>query len=189
MQYFLGDTTALDTKDDMYRNMFLAYASDNNSSSIREAVTLHYLGYTQNTAKHGADGVNPTNGQEVEVKPKYVAEGKTLSSAVGNFNDMTIELLEKKKEYSVIGSLFSDKRLIYIVEFPISLIYNKMEQHIIKMKNGKAGKRVVCSFNYSNYDSDLLKVHYFDEKTATETKILSKPHREMLTKRNNATTK
>jgi len=187
--FFTGNTAEVDNKDDDYKNLFLTYASDNNSSTVREAVTLHYLGYTSRKEKHGADGIAPNTGQEVEVKPKYVTKGKKLSSAVGNFNDMTLELLEKKKNYSVIGSLFSDTRLIYVVEFPISLIYEKMKQHIIKKIEGKAGKRVVCSFSYKQYDSDLLTVHYFDEKTSKEIKILSKPHTKMLTKRKNDKTK
>lgn len=181
-QYFLGNTAAVDALGPTFKRWFLAYASDNNSSSIREAITLHYLGYTQNSAKHGADGVNPMTNQEVEVKPKYIAEGKTLSSSVGNFNDMSLELLEKKKDYSIIGSLFSPNRLIYVVEFPMSSIYGVLEKQILEKMAGKPGKRVVCPFSYNHYDNNLLKVHYYDEETAKATKILSKPHQEMLNK-------
>lgn len=178
-EYFKGNTAPFDAKDNDYKNLFLTFATDNNSSSVREAVTMNFLGYTQHAAKHGADGVNPVTGQEVEVKPKYIAEGKTLSSVVGNFNDMTMQLLEKKKDYSVVCSCFSSSRLIYVVEFPISVIYEKLKLPIV---NAVAGRRVVSHFSYKDYDHDLLKVHYYDDETATSTKILSAPHRAMLTR-------
>ena len=49
--FFLGDSSLLSKKDDAYKNLFMSYASDNNASSIRELVTLHYLGYDLYTKK------------------------------------------------------------------------------------------------------------------------------------------
>ena len=179
-QYFLGNTEMLDKKDDDFKNWFLTYASDNNSSTVREAVTLHYLGYESYTAKHGADGFDPKTGRQKEVKPKFVTEGNKISSS-GNFNDMTMELLEKKKDLDVICSLFSGNRLIYIVEFPISVINEKLKQPIV---NAQAGRRVVCPFNYMNYDTDELIVHYLDVDTMKKHNCLPKNHMIMLETRN-----
>jgi len=68
-KFFTGDTTDFDQKDDDFKNLFRAYASDSNSSSIREAVTLDFLGYEQYSAKHGADGFDPVNQCQKEVNP------------------------------------------------------------------------------------------------------------------------
>jgi hypothetical protein len=179
-QFFLGNTEMLDKKDEDFKNWFITYASDNNSSTVREAVTLHYLGYESYEAKHGADGFDPNTGRQKEVKPKFVTEGNKVSSS-GNFNDMTMELLEKKKDLDVICSLFSGNRLIYIVEFPISVINEKLKQPII---NAKIGRRVVCPFNYMNYDSDELIVHYLDVDTMKSHNCLPKNHMMMLESRN-----
>lgn len=181
-QYFLGDTTMLDQKDDDFKNLFLSFASDNNSSTMREAVTLHYLGYDSYSQKHGADGINPKTNKQIEVKPKFLSEGKLGNT--GNFNDMTMDLLNKKIDFNVVCSLFFQSRLIYIVEFPLTTIYEKLKEPII---NAKAGKRVVCQFNYLNYDTDDLVIHYFNEELAKQYNCLSKPHLQMLTRHNGTT--
>lgn len=179
-EYFLGNTSLLDKKDADYRNLFLTYASDNNSSTLREAITMHYLGYTQYADKHGADGFDSKTGRKKEVKPRFV-DGSKISTS-GNFNDMTMELLEKKKDLDVICSLFSKDRLIYIVEFPLTVIYEKLKQPIV---NAKLGKRVVCPFSYTNYDSDELVIHYLDKENMIAHDCLSKKHRIMLESRYN----
>jgi hypothetical protein len=179
-QYFLGNTEPFDSMDDDWKNLMLAYATDNNSSTVREAVTLHYLKYTSYTEKHGADGFDPTTNRQKEVKPKYVELGKKISSS-GNFNDMTMDLLEQKKDYDIVCSLFAGYRLAYIVEFPISVIYEHLKKPIIK---AKIVKRVVCPFNYLNYDSDQLIVHYLNKDIIKEQDCLSKKHMIMLESRN-----
>lgn len=177
--FFRGNTEAFDKMDSNYRNLFMAYATDNNSSSLRELVTLDILGYKPNYVKHGHDGVNETTGRLIEVKPKYVELGKKVGNS-GNFNDMTMELLESKKDFIIVCSLFSGNRIIYIVEFPISVIFESLKKPIIE---AKVGKRVVCGFNYKNYDCDELIIHYFDSQSAMQNRCLSKPHLEMLLKR------
>lgn len=175
-EVFTGNTTSLDAKDDDYRNLFLAYATDSNSSSLREAVTLHILGYESNNHKHGHDGIDNVTGKLKEVKPRSIKTGEKVGGS-GNFNDMTLELLEAKKDYDVICSLFLEDRLIYVVEFPFHVIYDAIKKPIV---NAKLGKRVVCGFGYKDYDCNELIVHYFDANTAIEKKCLSKKHFEML---------
>ena len=180
-QLFLGNPNPLLKKDQDFQNLFLSYISDSNSSTIRELVTLHILGYQPYHEKHGADGIDNTTGKLKEVKPKFLYEGKL--SNTGNFNDMTFDLLEKKKDFDIVCSLFSRDRLIYIVEFPLQLIYDVLKKPII---NAVAGRRVVCHFNYKNYDDDLLKVYYLDVEVCKQRKCLSNPHLQMLEKRYNA---
>ena len=177
-QYFLGNTKALDAKDDDYKNLFLTFATDNNSSTVREQVTLHYLGYQPYQEKHGADGVDTKTGRQKEVKPRFLHDGKLGNS--GNFNDMTLELLEKKKDYDIITSLFYQSRLVYVAEFPMSVIFEKLKKPIV---NAKLGKRVVCQFNYKDYNSDELRIHYYNKNVVDAINCLSKPHKIMLESR------
>ena len=44
-EYFMGNQKLFDSKDDDYKNLFLAYATDSNSSTLRELCTMYYLGY------------------------------------------------------------------------------------------------------------------------------------------------
>jgi hypothetical protein len=174
-QYFLGNTAPLDAMNDDYKNLLLSYATDNNSSTIREAVTLHFLGYKSYSEKHGADGVNLATNTPIEVKPRLIESGKISSS--GNFNDMTMELLEKKKDFNIVCSLFSKDKLIYIVEFPIASIWEHLKKPIV---NAKVGRRVVCQFGYKHYSNDSLIVHYYNPSAVAEHDCLSKDHKKLL---------
>lgn len=170
-QYFIGDTSAFDKKDDDFKNLLLAYASDSNSSSIREAVTLNFLSYEQYSSKHGADGFDPKTGRQKEVKPRYFTSGKKASIG-GNFNDLSMELLEKKKDLDIICSVFIENRLVVVVEFPISAIIEKLKAPVI---NAKIGKRVVCNFSSKSFqDSDEMIIHYYDADYINKNKSLSK---------------
>lgn len=180
-EFFTGDLTKFNSKDDDYKNLFLAYASDVNSSSIRESVTLHLLGYEENSAKHGYDGIDKITGRLKEVKPRSIKSGNKVGNS-GNFNDMTLDLLAQKSEYDVVCSLFTETKLIYIVEFPFKAIHEQIKKPI---DNAKPGKRVVCHFSYTNYDCDDLIVHYFDPVAAKEADCLSKNHFTLLEQRLN----
>lgn len=169
--FFVGDISEFQKKDKDYQNLFLAYASDINSSSIREAVTLDFLKYKQYSEKHGPDGIDLNTGREKEVKPRFFSDGKKISIG-GNFNDMTMELLEKKKNYDVVCSVFTEDRLVIVVEFPMSVIYEILKKPII---NAKIGKRVVCYFSHFNFqNSDEVIIHYYDYDFINKTKRLAK---------------
>ena len=158
MDYSIKGRDSLKDKDEDYINLFLSYFSDKNSSSLREAVTLMYCGYIKIESKHGADRYDPSNSKMKEVKPSYIGERKKLRSS-GNFNDMTLDLLEKKKSYDIIDSVFHCGRLAYIVEFPLIDIYETLSKPIL---NAKIGKRVVCRFGYKDYMHSDLKIHYYN---------------------------
>ena len=172
--FFMGNTKSFLKKDDDYKNLLLTYATDNNSSSIRELATMHFLKYKSYSKKLGADGIDEKTGILKEVKPKTISDGKKVKNS-GNFNDMTLELLEKKKNYDIICSLFNEYKFVYIVEFPLLSIYEKLKEPIV---NAKTGKRVVCQFSYKDYEPDKLKVHYLNLSLLH--KSVSKNHAEML---------
>lgn len=176
-EFFLGNTTIFDGLDDNYKNMFMAYATDNNSSTLREYATMNFLNYVSYFKKHGADGYNPITNVQIELKPKYIHSNQKVSSS-GNFNDMTMLLLEQKKDYNIVCSAFCDKSFVYIVEFPINIIYDHLKKPI---ENAKLGRRVVCHFGYKQYDNNDLIVHYLNEDIID--KCLSKSHAKMLRNR------
>jgi hypothetical protein len=173
--YFMGDLKSFNKKDEDYKNLLLSYATDNNSSTLRELSTMYYLGYKSFSEKLGPDGIDEHTGRIKEVKPKTISEGKKVGSS-GNFNDMNMMLLQKKKDYDIICSLFRESQFVYIVEFPMSVIYKKLQKPIL---NAKKGKRVVCSFNYLDYGfSDDLVVHYLNENLIYDS--VSKKHANLL---------
>lgn len=173
-KFFLGDTSLFDKKDDDYKNLFRMYASDVNSSSMREAVTLNYLGYEQYSAKHGADGIDKVTGRKKEVKPRFFNQGSSAAIG-GNFNDMTLELLETKKDFDIICSTFIGDRMICVVEFPISVIFEKLKQPIL---NAKPGKRVVCPFSHTAFQNspDLI-IHFYDTEFINKNNCFAKKTR------------
>ena len=172
IEFFLGNTTNFDKKDDDYKNLFRAYARDKNSSAIREAVTLNFLGYERYKKKHGADGIDNTTGRKKEVKPRYFSTARKGKAAIsGNFNDMSMELLDKKKEFDIICSVFVDDRLILVVEFPIAVILETLKQPII---NAKLGKRIVCPFSNTSFqDSSEMVIHHYDADFINKNKSLA----------------
>jgi hypothetical protein len=173
--FFMGDLKSFNKKDEDYKNLMMTYATDNNSSTLRELSTMYYLGYKSFSEKLGPDGISQQTGRIKEVKPKSISAGKKAGTS-GNFNDMTPGLLQKKKDYDIICSLFNESRFVYIVEFPMSVIYKKIEKPIL---NAKVGKRVVCSFNYTDYAfSDELIVHYLNEEILYDS--VSKKHANVL---------
>ena len=175
----MGDDTIFNEKDEDYKNLLLSYATDNNSSTLRELATMKYLGYKSFTHKLGADGIDEKTGKLKEVKPPAIRQDNKKIATSGNFNDMTMELLEKKKDMDVICSLFKYNRFVYIVEFPLMDIYKKLEKPIL---NAKLGKRIVCGFNYKDYmDSENLIIHYLNKDLIYES--VSKPHAKLLVER------
>ena len=177
--YYTGNTEAFDSKDPDFQNLLLFYVSDNNSSTLRELATLALIGYESNPSKHGHDGIDNDTKKLKEVKPRFIYDGEKVGGS-GNFNDMTLELLDAKRNMDVVCSLFCGNRLIYIVEFPLEVIYEHLKKPI---DNAKIGRRVVCGFSWKQYDHRDLKIHYFDSITAMEKGCLSKPHYNMLMSR------
>jgi len=59
----------------------------------------------------------------------------------------------------------------------MSVIFEKLKKPIT---NAKLGKRVVCHFNYLDYNSDELQIHYYNKNVVDAMKCISNPHKIML---------
>jgi hypothetical protein len=176
IQYALGNDAAFNNLDAGYQNLFLAILGDSNSSMLREAMVLQYLNYISYPEKHGMDGYCPLTGKQKEVKPRFINEGKKVGNS-GKFNDITTELLNKKDGCDVICAAFYEGKFLYVVEFPYELIKPVLQK---KVDNAVIGRRVQSDFSWKDYDSDSLRVWYFDETLAKTSSSLSKPHFDML---------
>lgn len=176
IQYASGNEAKFNKLDAGYRNLLLTYLSDANSSTLREAMVLRMLNYVSYPEKHGMDGYCPVTGKQKEVKPRFINEGKKVGNS-GKFNDITTALLNKKDGCDVICAAFCEGKFLYVVEFPYELIKPVLQK---KVDNAVIGRRVQSDFSWKDYDSDSLRVWYFDEVLAKKTDSLSKPHFDML---------
>lgn len=179
IQYSLGDTTEFDKLSPGYQNLFLSILEDSNSSMLREAMVLRMLDYISYPEKHGMDGYCPITNKQKEVKPRLIFGKQKLNSS-GKFNDISTELLNKKDGCDVICAAFHGSRLLYVVEFPYELIKPVLQR---KVDSAIVGRRVQSDFSWKDYDSDKLKVWFFNEDLAKETNSLSKLHLKMLQER------
>lgn len=158
--YAIGKIDSLGVHDEFYNYTI----SDVNSSKMREELTLIISGYSQVTGKLGHDGQDKITEKFKEVKPKLYT-GKSLSGT-GNFTDLTLSRLErlKRDNIDIVVSLFAYNRLVYIMEFPIRTIYERLynqvyEKCVIKQNDYCRS----ANFSYKHYmDSDNLKIKYID---------------------------
>jgi hypothetical protein len=159
IDYCLSKTEKL---NGVYQEFYDYAISDLNSSKMREEITLKVCAYDQVPGKLGYDGVN--DGKLKEVKPKLFT-GKS-SAGNGNFSDLTLLNLEKKKEdnIDVIVSYFYEGRLVYIIEFPFNVIYNRLYEQVqynCVVKGNKFCRS--ANFSYKDYmQSPELKIVYLN---------------------------
>jgi hypothetical protein len=182
----IGKTEEFDKKDEDYKNLMLSYLNDDNSSSLREAITCYVCGYAWNTRKHGEDAINPITNQLIECKPKLHKD--KYCDGGGMFNDMTIQRVEKylKNDMQIVCSIFSHNRLIYVIEFAFADIAEHIKNRI---KNRKENSRSSPSFSYTHYmNLSNLKIHYVDLKSINNFRCLSKKHYRMLIEKLNGNT-
>ncbi len=163
-------------------DLLTVYMNDKNSSSLREFITVTVAGYKHNSAKLGYNGfkhsdeigAKPIN---CEAKPKnIITEGyndkksKPKLNADGSFNDYTYERLNKdiQENFNILCSGFIDGELHYILEFPFSVIADRMKYNLDNKFHGKRPNGVYLrssSFNFSHIEnSSLLKVIYLDKE-------------------------
>ncbi len=105
-------------------------ANDTNSSIYREAITKYEVGLDSSDSKHGYDD----DYEAIEVKPQNY-RGKSKVNGSGHFNDMTWRRHYKylKDEMTILKSGFYYGKLIFIVEFPYTVISNKIESRLKKI--------------------------------------------------------
>jgi hypothetical protein len=186
-QYVIGNTTMFDLLDDDNKNLFLCYLNDSNSSSLREVITARVAKCNWSSKKHGLDGTDVKTNKGKEIKPKSGQSTnldkngkKQKCGGGGTFNDFTLKKCNQLKEENVdiICSLFYDSILMFVVEFPFSVISDFIEN---KLKNNLERTDLVrprsVSFSHANYLNypDLI-VHYINIKNIKKTNCISKPH-------------
>jgi hypothetical protein len=165
-------------RDENEENIYLSFMSDSNSY-MREAVTALAAGYQWNSEKLGDDALNTETNEPVEIKPKsHYSNYKTPSNGGGSFNDYTHERINKHKEKQlvVVCSLFSDNRLMYVLEFPFSVIYERLKEQVIKKIDIQGNKYCrTASFSWKDYIySNNIKIHYIDFPSIKQHKCISK---------------
>jgi hypothetical protein len=153
-------------------DLLTVYMNDKNSSSLREFVTVSIAGYKHNSAKLGYNGYKHSSeigshSINCEAKPKNIQtdgyelrKTKPKLNADGSFNDYTYKRLEKDKNsiLNILSSGFIDGELQYIIEFPFSVIENRMKENLNKL----VGPYLRSSaFNFSHIkNSKLLNIIY-----------------------------
>ena len=185
-EYSIGNLDALNSLDENYINLILTYVTDKNSSTIREAITCKAAGYKWLTDKHGLDAIDDKTGKLKEIKPTTNYQDNSTASGGGNFNDFTLKKHEEylTQNYDIVCSMFSHYRLIYVVEFPYSVIAPQIETSIKRvMEHHKNGINTRCSpsFSYAHYiNYPGLIVHHLDNQTARRYNVITKNHIEIL---------
>lgn len=174
----LSDLLISKSKDNLIsclNDLLTTYMNDNNSSSLREFITVSVAGYEHNPAKLGYNGFKHSSeigGEPIncEAKPKNIrSEGyedrktKPKLNAEGSFNDYTEKRLEKDTQanLNVLSSGFVDGELLYILEFPFSVIHDRMQENLKR----KVGPYLRTSeFNFSHIkDSNNLRIVYSNQ--------------------------
>ena len=158
----LGKPT--DDQGELFEELYNAYMSDSNSSSLREQITAAVAGCKSLPGKLGRDAID-INGREKEIKPKNFTGKRTNGG--GCFNDYTRKRYESDLNVNlpIIASLFAKGVLIYVVEFPFDAIADRLDEQIIRVCE-REGNRYVrsCSWTYSNWiDNPDLRVHYLNK--------------------------
>lgn len=137
---------------------------DKNSSRLKEYITASVANYSILPGKLGRDCVDLKN-RPVEIKPQTFY-GKKCSGNV-HFSDYTLTRLEKDNDDNllIINSLFYYDKLIYAIEFPITIIYNKLKEKLYKsciIENNRYCRSCGWSYiDWINYKN--LKVHFLDK--------------------------
>ncbi len=178
VNYLIGDRSIYNSQSELFKNLFVAYLSDKNSSTLREAATLEICKCEKLDFKHGADGKDPVTGKLVEVKPTYAHKDKkgkqNLLGGGGTFNDIHFEKVQSCLDWDIVCSGFAEDKLIYIIRFPFSylaprlneFIQNKIESNK-KKTEGQTQGRFSTVFSFKHYiDCPELQIVYFNEEHA-----------------------
>ncbi len=154
---------------ELFEELYNAYMSDANSSSLREQITAAVAGCKTIPGKLGRDAID-INGVEKEIKPKNWTGKRTNGG--GCFNDYTRKRWKKDCSVNlpIISSLFAEGMLIYVVEFTFDTIADRLDEQIIRVCETEGNRYVrSCSWTYANWiDYPMLKVHYINKDLLKE---------------------
>lgn len=157
--FVLGNIKALDLLPSWVKTWIIQDLTNCNSSTLREQLTLWLVNplYVWNKKKLGKDGTNHVTGQGIEVKPNSVTPGKTVHG--WRFNDATLAKLEEIKGYTVIVSSYTPVgQLIFIVEFPMMVLYNHYKRQVTESTD-QHKLRSIVHFTWKQFDDKRLIVH------------------------------
>jgi len=137
-----------------------------NTTQRNWATKLGYNGFKQNSAIGG----NPI---ACEAKPKNIqSDGydqrktKPKLNGEGGFNDYTIERFKKdtKENLNILSSGFIDGELQYILEFPFSIVSQRLKKQL-PTKRVVGSYTRMASFNFSHYgSSSKIKIVYLNRQ-------------------------
>jgi len=174
--YYFGDKSIFNASPKIAQDWFTLYATDKNSSTVREHATLYHLGYIKNPDKHGYDGWHTIREKYVEVKPEYAhldKDGKQNKlKGGGHFNDLTFDKIESIVEWDIVCSGFAEDKALFIARFPAKFICEFLTIKLTnKMYNPKTRKSV--GFGWNKYkDCEDLEILWFDSENSA--KFMSK---------------
>jgi len=150
--YAMGDPATLREQIDGLNKDILAstfvdlltiYINDENSSSLRELITVRLAGYELSEGKLGYNGYRPVAPDNApsfcEAKPvnaRRLEDGhpnRKLNGG-GNFSDYTPERLDQdlEKNPQMLVSGFVDGKLVYILEFPFKCLETRLRMALEK---------------------------------------------------------
>jgi hypothetical protein len=158
-------TNKINKMDSTSKEFYDYCITDLNSSKLREELTILICGYDQVPGKLDYDGFDKNTNRYKEAKPKLFTN-RTPHNGNGNFSDLTMENLEKlvNGNVDIVVSLFAFDRLVYIMEFPASAIYDRLHEVVHQkcvVQNQSACRN--AAFTYKHYmDSKDLKINYID---------------------------
>jgi hypothetical protein len=173
--YYFGDKSIFNSSSKIAQDWFTLYATDKNSSTVREHAALNYLGYIKNPDKHGHDGWHPIRKKYVEVKPQYAHLDKNDKQVKlgggGSFNDITHEKIKSIPKWDIVCSGFAEDKAIFIARFPAKYICEFLTTRLNRITNPKTRKSV--RFGWNQYkDCKNLEILWFDNESAD--KFMSK---------------
>lgn len=184
VRYATGDPATLreqidglskDTLASIFVDLLTLYINDENSSSLRELITVRLAGYALSEGKLGYNGYRlaapegaPSfcEAKPVNVRRRDGQPNRKLNGG-GNFSDYTPERLEQDLEENphMLVSGFVDGKLIYILEFPFKCLETGLRRALEKQFPGgnRPANRYLRSahFTFRDYQDcpDLRRVY------------------------------
>lgn len=171
--------------DPLMEELLDIYFGDVNSSTVREYVTTIIAGYEPLPGKLGRDAIDPVSNKEKECKPKNWSNKKKPSNGSGCFNDYTRKRFNKdiKENLDIVSSFFIDGECVYVLEYNISAIADKLDVQIKKKCEDQGNSYVrSAAWTYSSFiNHDSLKFHYLNKSLIEKNpKCMCKPFKDML---------
>ena len=151
LDWTLADTIVLDYEyEDVIYTLIEKEATDNNSSTYREAITKRIIGLQPSKSKLGYDD----DFEPIEVKPSNYT-GRVKLSGSGNFSDLTWKRHTKyiKDNVRMLISGFCNGKLLFIIEFTYSAIADRLQIQLKqKLPNGDQTSQYVRTATFSHTD-------------------------------------